>query len=138
MEKAETYVPPVLMAKHDGGLRFTADIRGHTIATDQPERGGGSDSAPMPLELLGASLGTCITLYVHQFLAARSLPTDGLRVDVVSTSEKNPKRIGRFNVRVHLPEGIPEQYMEMIERVAVSCPAHATLTHAPEIAVSVE
>lgn len=126
-----------MTARHDGGMRFVAEIRGHQVATDQPEYGRGADSAAMPLELLGAALSTCIALYVHQFLAVRSLPTEGLRVDVIATpAEDRPKRIGRYDVEVRLPADVPESMHAMIERVAVSCPAHATLTHSPEIIVS--
>jgi|SRR5690554_1548891 putative redox protein len=128
---------PVMTARHDGGMRFVAEIRGHRIETDQPVEGRGEDSAAMPLELLGAALSTCIALYVHQFLAVRSLPTEGLRVELTATqADDRPKRIGRYQVVVRLPEGVPESMHEMIQRVATSCPAHATLSHPPEISVS--
>lgn len=129
---------PVLVATHDGGMRFVAEVRGHRIETDQPEYGGGGDAAAMPLELLGASLGTCIALYAHHYLATRELPTDGLRVEVRNTRAEKPKRIGRFDVRVQLPAGVPDEHLERLERVAVSCPAHATLSHPPEIVVELE
>ena len=135
---SKTAVSPVLTARHDGGMRFVAEVRGHQVVTDQPEYGRGADSAAMPLELLGAALGTCIALYVHQFLSVRSLATDGLRVELTATpSEDRPKRIVRYDVAVRLPSGVPAEMLLLIERVAVSCPAHATLTHSPEIAVTV-
>jgi uncharacterized OsmC-like protein len=59
-------------------------------------------------------------------------------VDVVSEMAHQPKRIGAFDVRVQLPDGVPEEYRERIERVAMSCPAHNTLTHSPGIRVSLE
>ncbi len=132
----DTRIDPVLTARHDGGMRFVAEIRGHQVVTDQPEYGRGADSAAMPLELLSAALGTCIALYVHQFLAVRLLPTEGLRIEVVATAAtERPKRIGRYDVTVHLPADVPPSMHALIERVAVSCPAHATLTHSPQITV---
>lgn len=127
---------PTLVAKHEGGMRFSAEIRGHKVMTDQPVPSG-ADSAVMPLELLGSALGTCIALYVHHFLASRGLPTEGMRAEVVALGAPNPNRIGRFEVEVVLPEGVPESYRPMIERVARSCPAHATLQHPPEIVIEV-
>jgi putative redox protein len=119
----------------DGGLRFTADVRGHQVPTDQPERAGGADSAATPLEMLGVSLGACVALYAHQFCATRGLPSDGLTVEVRTESAKAPYRVGRFDVRVILPLGLPEEYRAAMDRAVRSCPVHNTLTHPPEIQV---
>ena len=124
-----------IVVTHDGGLKFAAQIRSHRIVVDQPERAGGGDTAPMPIELLGASLGTCIALYIHQFCEARQLSSAGLRVEVTQQGAQNPNRIGEFAVRVELPEGIPEQYLPVIERVARSCPAHNTFEHGAAVTV---
>jgi len=62
---------PPMVITHEGGVKFAAQIRGHKLIVDQPVGGGGEDSAPMPLELLGAGLGTCVALYVQQFCHAR-------------------------------------------------------------------
>lgn len=134
MKKETGTAAPTLTAFHEQGLRYVAEIRGHHVPTDQPEYGGGADSAAMPLELLAAALGTCVVLYVHQFLIARSLPTLGLRVEVDSAmADDRPRRVRRYDVAVRLPEGIPEAMLPLIERVAAGCPAHATLAHPPEI-----
>jgi len=121
----------------DGGVRFTADIRGHKITVDQPAQGGGQDSGPMPLELMPAALGTCVALYVQQFLATRGLDATGLQVQVLSAGAANPHRIGRFDVTVAVPKGIPDRYGDAVRRAAESCTVHHTLTHVPEIVVDV-
>lgn len=133
-----TGVRPPMVITHDGGMRFAADIRGHRLIVDQPERAGGTDTGPMPIELLGASLGTCIALYVQQFCATRDLPYAGLRVEVQQRGATNPGRIGEFEVKVVLPTELPPQYAEMLERVARSCPAHNTFEHGAEIKVAIE
>lgn len=127
-----------IVVTHDGGVRFAAQIRSHRIVVDQPIRGGGADSGPSPIELLGTALGTCVALYVQQFLHARELPYDGLRVEVEQHGAVNPGRIGRFVVRVLLSTELPEHYAAMLERVAQSCPAHNTLVHGAEVKVLVE
>jgi putative redox protein len=116
-----------MVITHDGGLRFVANIRGHRVETDQPERAGGADSGPMPLELLGASLGTCIALFVHQFCAAREIATEGLQVELTTQGAQEPPRIGVFHVRLTLPAGFPDRYRGAVERVARSCTVHNTL-----------
>lgn len=125
-----------MVITHEGGVKFTAQIRQHRVTVDQPLRGGGDDSAPMPLELLGASLGTCVALYVQQFCHTRGLKYEGMRVEVDPQGAQG--RIGRFDVRVVLPEPLPPQYEQMLERVAKSCPAHNTLAHGAEVAVEIQ
>jgi uncharacterized OsmC-like protein len=125
-----------MVITHEGGVRFAAQIRQHRLMVDQPVAGGGEDTAPMPLELLGASLGTCVALYVQQFCHARGLPYEGMRVEVDPRGAQG--RIGQFDVRVVLPAALPPQYAELLERVARSCPAHNTLTHGAEVAVHIE
>jgi putative redox protein len=135
-----TGAPPdekVAVITGGGGLRFAADIRGHSVVTDQPHRAGGEDSAAMPLELLSAALGTCVALYAHQFCASRGIPHEGLRVEVRTESAGSPKRIGRFDVRVILPDVVPEHYRPAIERAVRTCPVHNTLMHTPVIDVEI-
>ncbi len=121
----------------DGGARFTADIRGHKVTVDQPPKGGGDDSAPMPLELIPAGLGTCVALYVQRFLTTRGLDAAGMTVEVRALGAANPNRIGRFEVAVRIPVDVPDKYREALVRAAESCTVHHTLTHTPEIHVQV-
>lgn len=126
-----------MVVTHEGGMKFATRIRGHTLVVDQPA-GVGSDEGPMPLELLGASIGTCVALYVQQFCHTRGLPYEGMRVEVQQIGAQNPGRIGRFDVRVILADALPAQYAPMLERVARSCPAHNTLVHGSEVDVRIE
>jgi uncharacterized OsmC-like protein len=61
-----------------------------------------------------------------------------MRVEVETVGAANPGRIGRFTVKVVLPEEFPEPYAALVHRVAQSCPAHNTLHHAAEVAIEVE
>jgi uncharacterized OsmC-like protein len=135
---ASQHVRQPIVVTHQGGVRFAAQVRSHRVLVDQPVHSGGDDTAPSPIELLGASLGTCVALYVQQFCKVRGLPCEGMRVEVETVAAANPNRIGRFIVRVVLPTELPRQYAELIERVAQSCPAHNTLTHGADMTVSVE
>lgn len=127
-----------IVVTHEGGVRFAAQVRSHRVVVDQPIAGGGDDAGPMPIEMLGVSLGTCIALYVQQFCQSRGLPTDGLRVEVEQFGAQNPSRIGEFRVRVVLPAELPEHYAALLERVARSCPAHHTLELGASVQVQIE
>lgn len=127
-----------IVVTHLDGVRFAAQIRSHVLIVDQPPHAGGMDAGPMPIELLGTSLGTCIALYVQQFLHARRLPYQGMRVEVEQIGAKNPNRVGEFSVRVLLPAPLPPAYGELLERVIRSCPAHNTLEHAARLTIAIE
>jgi uncharacterized OsmC-like protein len=134
---ADTNHEPIVVT-YEGGVSFAAQIRSHRLVVDQPEYAGGADIGPMPLELFGAALGTCIAHYVRQFLHRRGLPYEGLRVEVEQHKATNPYRIAAFVARVVLPVPLSSATMAVLERVAQSCPAHGTLTHAADVLVSIE
>jgi uncharacterized OsmC-like protein len=69
---------------------------------------------------------------------ARRMLAAALEVEVGVMGAPNPHRIGRFEVRVVLPGGVPERYRDQVMRVAETCTVHHTLTHRPEIAVILE
>jgi len=128
-----------MVVTHEGGLKFAAQMREHRLVVDQPAgAGAGENAGPMPIELLGAALGTCVALYVQQFCASRGLPYEGMRVELQQWGAQNPSRIGRFEVKVILPEPVPPQYAEMLERVARSCPAHHTFEQGAVMDLTIE
>ncbi len=131
---AVSALTPIVIT-HESGLRFGAQVRSHHIVVDQPKNAGGGDAGPMPLEMLGVSLGTCVALYVQQFCHARKLPYEGMRVEVEQHGASNPARIAEFVVRVILPTELSDQQMVMLERAARSCPAHHTLEAGAKISI---
>lgn len=126
-----------IVAMPAGGARIAAEIRDHTVLTDQPERGGGTDTAPTPLELLSASLASCIALYVHRYCESHGLDDAELGVEVKPFWRENPGRVARFEVVVHLPASISAEHRAAIEEVARGCPVHNTFTHSPELTLQV-
>ena len=121
---------------HVSGVKFAIRIRSHEIMVDQTINGGGCDSAPTPIELLGAALGSCIAYYVHHFFHTRGLAADDIVVSVTQQAAGNPNRVESFEVKVSLPAKIPPRYMPLLERVIQSCPAHNTLAPGARISVT--
>jgi uncharacterized OsmC-like protein len=117
-----------------GEVKFEAIARGHRVICDQPATNGGSDGGMTPPEFLLVSLGTCAGFYAAQYLKARSLPADGLRVKVTAEKAMQPARLGRFQIEVTAPELDP-QHQAGILRAVKLCLIHNTLLHAPAIDV---
>jgi len=127
-----------IVITHEGGMKFAAQVRSHRIIVDQPERAGGEDAGPTPLELLAASLGSCMALYVQQFCHSRGLSHAGMRVEVTSHGASSPGRIGELAVRVYVPAELSPHMVTLLARAATSCPAHHTLELGARVTVQIE
>jgi len=112
------------------------ESRGHKILVDQP-RPVGDDKAMMPVELLSASLASCVGIYVVDYLKRNELKAEGLTVDITSTDARNPFRIGAFQLQVNVPTTLTERQRISVERLAKSCTVHHTLEHPPEMKIDI-
>jgi len=121
---------------HEGGDRFGIDVRGHHITVDQPVSAGGMDSAPTPTELFVASLAACIGFYARRYLARHDLPFEGLTVTADFAMASRPSRVGSFEIRLVLPEGVPADRHEALLAVASHCTVHNTLALPPEVSIT--
>ena len=135
---ADQITPQPIVVTHEGGVKFAVQIRSHHIIVDQPLSASGHDAGPTPLELLGASLGTCVALYVQQFFRVRGIGHPGMRVEVEQHNAAHPTRVGHFVAHVILPADLPEGMRELVERVAQNCPVHNTLVHGAEVRVEIQ
>lgn len=117
---------------HKGEVRFEAIARGHRVICDQPQSNGGADSGMTPPEFLMVSLGTCAGFYAVQYLKARSLSGDGLRIRVMAEKAAQPARLARFRIEVTAPN-LDSQHQAGILRAVKACLIHNTLLHAPAI-----
>jgi uncharacterized OsmC-like protein len=120
-----------------GDVRFQVQARGHRIICDQPVDQGGSDAGLTPPELLLASLASCAGYYAAQYLKARKLPADGLRVRVSAEKAEQPARLGSFLIEVTAP-GLDERHQEGVLRAAKACLIHNTLLAQPAIQMVVK
>ena len=108
-----------------GSLRHEVDVNGrHTISTDEPQRLGGTDTAPAPHELLAAMVAACVSTMISMYASARGWDLEGLSVDVSYDPEPSPRRA---EVIVHLPAGLREDQVKRLRRVAETCPARRAL-----------
>src|ERR1035438_2017715 len=104
----------------DGSLRHEVDVNGrHTIITDEPERLGGTDTAPTPHELLAATLASCVSTMIVLYARNRDWDLGDVRVDVDYDADATPRRV---EVTVHLPDGLGPDQTKRLERVAATCP----------------
>jgi ribosomal protein S12 methylthiotransferase accessory factor len=118
-----------------GGVAVEARHGNTTIRTDQPEKAGGTGTAPSPFDLFLASIGTCAGYYALRFCQERQLPTEGLAATM--SWERNPEThlIERIRIELTLPAGFPEKYRTAILRAADQCTVKKHLAEPPAIEV---
>ena len=127
---------PTASVTHDGGDRFSINIRGHVVHVDQPEADGGTDSAPTPTELFVAGLASCVAFNARRYLQRHGLPEQGLSVSAQAVHGEKPARVASMTLTITLPDGIPADKRQALLAVASHCTVHNTLTHAPEVLIS--
>ncbi len=120
----------------DGHL-CSADCGGHEVRMDQPRDYGGGDRAPEPVALLGASLAGCVYSSLVGFLQRRGLRPEQTRVEVEMVKARDPGRIGTFRVGLRLPEGIKEEWLPAVRKLASGCSVHGTFTTPVEVEVEI-
>jgi putative redox protein len=123
--------------RFEGGMRFEMEARGHTCTLDLAESSGGGDTGPTPPEVFVGAVGACIGVYLVDYCDRAGLPTEGLAMAMSFDTADNPKRIGRIQIEVKLPPGIPEDRLRALRKVADSCLIHQTLARGPEVAIAI-
>lgn len=120
----------------DGNEKVSAHFRDFTVHTDQPEKDGGENTAPSPLELFLASLGTCAGFYVASFCQSRSIPTGDIRIVQTVFRNDATHMVEKINLDIVLPPGFPEKYRAAVIKAADTCSVRKHLLSPPEIHVN--
>jgi uncharacterized OsmC-like protein len=122
-----------------GKVASRVRLGNHELLFDQPPPvPGGTDAGPSPLDVLAVSVAACIHYFAAAFLHGRGLSTQGLRVEVETEKERAPMpRLGRMALAVHLPGGLTEPQLAVLERAIKSCPAYGTLLHPPALELTI-
>jgi uncharacterized OsmC-like protein len=117
-------------------LAFTIRVRGHEYMSDMSEKDGGGDAGPSPAELLASSLGACVGMMVQSYCRREGIEGD-VGVSLTLELASSPKRVGAIVVDVELPDGVPEEKLDAIRRMAEHCPVHQTLHNPPRVDIEI-
>jgi len=117
------------------GLRFQAEARHHHLIVDQPAEDGATDEGMTPAELLLVSLGSCVGQFVAQYLRLRSLPSDGLLIQVAA-DRGGPLRLSNFRLHIVAP-GLTERQLRALEKSIPSGLVQNAITQPNQLSVSV-
>ncbi len=119
------------------GLVVEAHFNGFYIRTDQPEKAGGTATAPSPFDLFLASLGTCAGFFALRFCRERNLDATGLSI-FMEKEKGEIKKLDRVRFRIRLPKGFPDKYHKAIIRAVDQCAVKQVLADPPEFETIIE
>jgi len=117
-----------------GGVAVDAQIKGHTVHTDQPAPAG-EGSGPAPFDLFLASIGTCAAFYALRFCQQRGVDTGDLRVSLETVRDADAGRIRTLRIRVRLPAELPDKYRTAVLRSIDQCAVKRHIVEPPEFEV---
>ena len=116
-----------------GQQQTRVEVRDFTFTVDEPERIGGRDEGPTPMEYLAGSVGACITVVIDQVAGRRGLALTGIstyslaRQDqrgLAGTADVQPYfHTYRLQVCVGTPETDEQVLRDFATAVEHSCPA---------------
>lgn len=108
-----------------GTLRQDVLVGGHhRLATDEPERLGGEDTAAAPHELLPAALASCIGTTLAMYARTKGWELGDVTVAVDYDHRATPRR---FEIRIELTGELTQEQLERLDKVAASCPLRRAL-----------
>jgi putative redox protein len=118
----------LITLKHEKGLCFSVQVRGHRFLVDMPEESKGEDQGPSPSDLLAASLGACMGTHMVLYSETAGLSLGGMEMNLVYNliEEQGRKRIQTVTIDVVLPKDPGERSAALL-RAAQSCMVRNTL-----------
>jgi uncharacterized OsmC-like protein len=119
-------------------VKFEAEYRGHKIILDQPVEDGGSDAGMTPVELLIASLGSCVAYYAALFCQRHKIPSNGLMAELSWKWAEDPHRIGAIDVKIALGTKLSEKEKTGLLRMVKGCTVHNTMRSLPDIVMTIK
>ncbi|MBN2898495.1 MAG: OsmC family protein [Clostridia bacterium] len=121
-----------------GGKIVDASMKGFTVRTDQPERAGGSGTAPAPFDLFLSSIGTCTGIYALNFCESKGLSTEGLKLTLDVEKDSETRMLSKIRMVLTLPEDFPPKYERAILRAMNLCAVKRHMLEAPEFEIVTE
>jgi len=126
----------LITLKHEKGLCFSVQVRGHRFLVDMPKESKGQDQGPSPADLLAASLGACMGMHMALYSQTAGLSCEGMEMNLVYSlvEEQGRKRIQNVTIDVSLPHDPGERSAALL-RAGQNCIVRNTLENGPVIDV---
>jgi uncharacterized OsmC-like protein len=124
---------PTISTIYKGDMEFEAIMGEHRLTVDVSESRGGKGRGPRSTQLFGASLASCVAVFVALYCERNGLDASGLSVDLnYEEDEQEPTSLVDLEMVIKLPHADVGDRLEAIRRVAEHCPVHETVEYSLE------
>ena len=120
--------------KYQGNLRTTATHldSGSEIYTDAPKDNHGLGEAFSPTDMVCTALASCILTIMAIAVEKNGININGTNAVVKKTMGNNPRRISKIDIEFTFPMDYDSKTKTILERAALNCPVHHTLSNEVE------
>ncbi|GGV11981.1 OsmC family protein [Streptomyces spectabilis] len=103
----------------------------HRLAVDEPEPLG-TDSGPGPYDLLLASLGACVSMFIRAYAARKGWSLEKVTVSLrhrrVRAGDSGNRTVSQITQEIRLDGPLDAGQRRRLMKTAENCPVHRTLT----------
>ena len=120
-----------IRVEYQGELRCRAQHgpSGNDLTTDAPVDNQGRGESFSPTDLVATALGSCMLTVMGIVAARHEWDLTGAHATVVKGMVADPaRRIGSLVVELHLPAALEAGARTALERTALTCPVHKSLS----------
>ena len=114
----------------NSGLTTQSITRGHLVTNDMPAEEGGKDMGMKPIELLLASLGSCIAITLKIYANHKEWDLGEVKI-ILELDETGPTPI--INKKIELGNHLSEEQKKRILLISDKCHVSKLLTKSVEI-----
>lgn len=101
---------------------------GFPLQIDEPEKVGGSDTGPNPVELLRTALAACTSITLRMYADRKGWPLERIEVDVTSSSRRKEGVVHtHFERKIRLVGELDDEQRARAIEIAGRCPVHRSL-----------
>lgn len=126
---------------YEGGLRTRANHgpSGQTLITDAPVDNHGKGESFSPTDLCATAAASCMLTIMGIVADRHEWPLQGATASVVKVmASEGPRRIAKLEIVISAPGTWEESQKAALEKAALGCPVHATLSGNVEMPVRFE
>jgi len=112
-------------SKEPAKLACDIDIGPLSFIADEPAANGGTDTGPMPHEILLAALGACTAMTLKVYASHKGIALEHVDVTVDGIHDAGTFKITR---KIKLTGTLTDAERTRLLEIAGKCPVHKTLT----------